>query len=67
MIILNPQKKETPTVEKLALNTREVAEMLGVCERTVWSLGKTGKIPTVKAGKRILYPVEGLRKFVNGE
>ena len=66
MITIAPPKNTPEKVERLAVNAREAAEMLHVSERTLWKWTKEGRIPSVKIGRRILYSVEALRQFVNG-
>lgn len=54
--------------EKLAVGERRAAELIGVSDRTLWGWRKTGIGPRfVRVGKRVLYPVDGLRDFVNGK
>jgi len=66
MITIHP-KKETPElpVERLAVNAQEAADMLGISPRLVFELTKTGAIPYKRLGTRVVYPVDGLRRFVN--
>ena len=60
-------KKETPEkqVERLAVNAQEAADMLGISPRLVFQLTKDGAIPFRRLGTRVVYPVDGLRRFVN--
>ena len=48
----------------LALRPREAAEALGVSERTLWAWTKNGRIPHVRMGGAVLYPVESLRLWL---
>lgn len=52
-------------IERLTASVAEAAEMLGVSERTVYNLTKSGRLPHKKIGTRILYSIDGLRRFVN--
>lgn len=56
---------EPAKIERLTVSAREAAQMLGVSERTIYQLTKTGKIPSKKIGARVIYPIDGLRRFVN--
>ena len=69
MIVLKEKKEELKEslLEKLTYNAKEASECLGICERSLWSLTKQGKIPSIKIGRRVLYSREVLRKFVAGE
>ena len=55
------EKKEAAV---LAVGSREAARLLGVCERTLWSWSKAGIVRTVKIGRRVLYPVAGLKELL---
>ncbi len=48
--------------DPLALRPREAAQALGISERTLWSLTKAGKVPFVRFGKAVRYPVHLLRR-----
>ena len=45
---------------------KEVAEMLGVTERTVWNYIKVGRLQAVMIGGKWKVSDENLKKFVNG-
>jgi predicted DNA-binding transcriptional regulator AlpA len=51
----------SPKPEKLLLNARETAEMLGISTRLLWSETNSGNIPSVRIGARVLYPVEEIK------
>jgi excisionase family DNA binding protein len=59
---------ETPSVEpfwlanRLALRPEEAARALGVSERTLRRLAP--KLPRIRDGGTVLYPVEGLRRWL---
>ena len=67
IIIKSKEKIESGNIERLAVNADEAARMLGVSPRTLWTWKKIGKVPFKKIGRRVLYPIEGLRNLVNGE
>lgn len=48
----------------LALRPRDAARVLSVSERTLWGLTKAGKVPFVRLGKAVRYPVHLLRKWL---
>ncbi len=50
---------------KLAVSAREAAAMLCISERLLWSWTKSGKVPHLRVGVRVLYSVESLRAWVN--
>jgi excisionase family DNA binding protein len=49
----------------LALRPREAAKALGVSERSLWEWTHRGDVPHVRIGRTILYPVDGLRAWLN--
>ena len=46
------------------LSESDVAEILGVCNRTVWQLRKDGKIRAVKIGASVKYTREEVDRFI---
>ncbi len=50
----------------LALRPREAAKALGISERMLWSLTTPrGTIQSVRVGSCVLYPVTGLRAWLD--
>lgn len=64
MITISPKNEVQEKVERLAVGATEAAAMLGVSERTLWTWKKEKRLPSVKIGRRVLFPVEGLRRLV---
>ena len=48
----------------LAVNAREAARLLGVCEKTLWNWSRRELVRTVKVGRRVLYPIAALNEFL---
>lgn len=48
----------------LALGSKAAAERLGISERLLWTLSRSGEIPHVRIGKRKLYRVTDLEQFL---
>lgn len=59
------KEARSPHVEKLALSPNEAAEALGISRRTLDDYSRKGLIPRKNVGKRVLFPIEGLRAFLN--
>jgi len=58
---------EVSVVSPLLADVREACRILGgVSARWLWSATKAGTVPHVRLGRRVLYPVDGLREFVAG-
>lgn len=50
--------------DRAALSVAEAAELLGVSERFLWSCVERGDIASVRLGRRVLLPADGLRKLL---
>lgn len=50
---------------KLLLSVPETAKALGVCERTISTLTANQEIPHVRIGRRVLYPVADLQRWID--
>jgi predicted DNA-binding transcriptional regulator AlpA len=51
--------------DRLALDAVELAEALGVSERSIWTLHSSGELPApFKAGSRTLWDLADLRKWM---
>jgi excisionase family DNA binding protein len=46
------------------LTVREVAERLGVCERTVFTLTQEGKLPAARIGRAVRYDPSDIATFI---
>jgi excisionase family DNA binding protein len=47
------------------LSAKEAAAYLGVSERHLWTWTKSGKVPHLRLGVRVLYPLDLLRAWIN--
>ena len=52
--------------KKLALTVKDTAEMLGLSRASVYQGVRTGEIPHVRIGKRILIPRRTLERILDG-
>jgi len=52
------------TPEPILLNTRQTAKLLNISERTVFTLIKEGKLPSVKIGRCLRFSVADLEAFI---
>ncbi len=50
---------------RLALSVAEVATLLGLSEKHVWAQLKSGAIPSIRLGRRVLIPVSGLEQLLD--
>jgi excisionase family DNA binding protein len=56
-----------PGSGRLTLTVDEVAGLLGVSRSTAYECVRTGEIPSVTFGRRILVPKRWLESLLNGE
>jgi predicted DNA-binding transcriptional regulator AlpA len=54
---------DTTTAPRL-LTTRQTAAALSVCEKSVWSLTKSGRLPCVRLGRAVRYDVIDIDRFI---
>lgn len=47
-------------MEKKTLSIPEAGEALGICRSAAYEAARTGQLPTIRIGKRILVPVVAL-------
>ncbi len=57
----------TPKQEKLLLSASETAEILSISARLLWTKTKSGEIPSVRLGTRVLYSVAKLRAWLESQ
>jgi excisionase family DNA binding protein len=57
-------RQEPPVIAPLVLRPREAAAALGLSVSTVERLTRAGKLPCVKLGRSVLYPVAMLEEFL---
>lgn len=55
-----------PGEDRLALSVAETAAYLGVHPSFVRRLIEQGRLPSVRLGRRVLVPVEGLNEVLRG-
>lgn len=54
--------------ERLLLTRRECAQVLGLSERTVYELTKSGALPSVRFGARgVRYPVDAVKRAIDSQ
>ena len=53
----------TPDPRRL-LNYEEVAQILGICERTLWAKKASGEIPHVKFGRCVRFSPDAIERWI---
>ena len=62
----DPDRTTTVTIPALALSATEAAAAaLGIGERLLWSMTNRREIPHVKIGRRTVYPVRELERYLS--
>lgn len=54
----------TPAHAPMALRPREAAKVLGIGARLLWTETNAGRIPHVRIGRALVYPVDALREWL---
>lgn len=60
-------ENKAETVPPMGVSAREAAKLLGVGERLLWAKTKTGEIPHLRIGRRVVYPVDLLREYIEAQ
>lgn len=59
--ILLPEANVTPPDLLMA---RDAAKLLGVCEKTLWSMTDQGELPVIRIGRRVSYDPRDLNRWM---
>ena len=51
----------------LTLTVEQAGKLLGISRAHAYDLARTGEIPSVKLGKRVVIPRRALERFIDGE
>lgn len=61
----DPGTDERGESTPILLNAAEAARTLAISERLLWTLSERRAVPTVRIGRRRLYPVERLETWIS--
>ena len=53
--------------KRLTVDIPEAAKRIGIGRNQAYEAAKSGKLPTIKIGRRVLVPIVGLDRFLRGE
>jgi len=67
MQMMADKKPEEKSFEPLLLTSEQAAKALGISIRYLFTLRQQGDIFGIKIGNKLLYSVDMLRAFANGE
>lgn len=51
-------------MEREVLSARETARLIGAHEQSVYKWARAGKIPHKRIGRKIVFPVQALKKWL---
>lgn len=58
--------KDNPIcTDKMGFSVPELAQVLGVCEKTAYELTKSEGFPSFRIGRRIITPKDALKDWLN--
>lgn len=58
--------RDNPIItDKMALSVPELAQVLGVCEKTAYELANSNGFPSFRLGRRLLTPTDALKDWLN--
>jgi excisionase family DNA binding protein len=61
-----PPEQKLPEEKGLLIDSRQAAKLLGISERTLWSMWNSGKMPRpIHVGRIVRFSHEELRAWVN--
>ena len=65
-VLLNRMQSQPPIIDdsRFLLSTRETAKRLSISDRHLFSLTKSGILPCVRVGTRVLYSVETIKQWM---
>ena len=52
--------------QRQTFTVKEAAKQLGISDASAYEAARTGELPTIKIGKRILVPVVALERLLQG-
>lgn len=50
--------------DELLITAKEAARRLAISTRSLWTLTNQRKIPTIRIGRSVRYPIDGLRDWL---
>ncbi|HZZ27969.1 MAG TPA: helix-turn-helix domain-containing protein [Pirellulales bacterium] len=54
-------------MERILLTVNQTANTLGISPRTLWTLTKEQAIPVIRIGRRVLYAITDIQRFIDGQ
>jgi excisionase family DNA binding protein len=62
--IIQAVKSAGPDSERRTVSVEEAGRILGVSRGSAYTLARTGELPTIRLGKRLLVPKAALEKLL---
>lgn len=58
--------RELNTIERVTISVDEAAAMLGVSRTSAYEYVRTGHLPAIRMGRRLLVPIRAIDDLLNG-
>ena len=52
-------------LERVTITIEEAARLLGISRGSAYTAARTGQLPTIRVGKRLIVPVRSLEKMLD--
>lgn len=54
-------------IEPMLLSPRATAKVLGICEKTLWTLTQRGEIPAIHIGRAVRYDISDVKAWIKAK
>lgn len=58
--------RELTTIERVTISVDEAAAMLGISRTSAYEYVRTGQLPAIRMGRRLLVPVKAINNLLDG-
>ncbi len=64
MVPMTPRTAQSHSVDRLTYTVDEAAQLLGISRNSAYEAARTGDLPTIRLGRRILVPRSRLEELL---
>ena len=58
--------RELTTIERVTISVDEAAAMLGISRTSAYEYVRTGQLPAIRMGRRLLVPLKAINNLLDG-